>query len=246
MTARERFAALCEREADRADATAGERFELYAEKRLHRILKDFISEEEGTQEISVGKYTADLLVGDEITEIQTRSLRPLLPKLCYYLSDTEYRVTVVHPILAEKTLIRAERDTGEVLSVKKSPKKGRVTDGLSELYWLSSLLPNERLTVRFLLLRADEVRYSERVRYRKSGAYDAELFPRELLDEIVLGCREDYRIFLPEGLADFTAAEYAGWSKLRGRNIYSALNTLCAVGVLRKEQEGKKYRYFVV
>ena len=95
------------------------------------------------------------------------------------------------------------------------------------------------------MLRADEMRYSERVRYRKSGAYDAELFPRELLGELVLRSAEDYRRFLPEGLSDFTAAEYASFSKLRGRKLYSALNTLCAVGVLRKEQEGKKYRYFV-
>lgn len=243
MTGRERFAVLCEREAERADATAGDRFELYAEKRLHRILKDFISEEDGTQEVSVGKYTADVLVGNEIFEIQTKSLRPLLPKLSYYLEHTDYRLTVVHPILAEKTLIRADRDTGEVLSCKKSPKKGRAADGLSELYWLSSLLPNERLAVKLLLLRADEVRYSERVRYRRTGAYDSELFPRELLSEVVLQSREDYRIFLPEERSDFTAAEYAKFSKLRGRKLYSALNTLCAVGVLRKEQEGKKYRY---
>ena len=244
MTDRERFEALCAKEAECADATAGERFELYAEKRLHRILKNFISEEEGPQEVAVGKYTADLLVGNEITEIQTRSLRPLLPKLTYYLEQTDKRITLVHPILAEKTLIRADRDTGEVVFCKKSPKKGRAADGLAELYWLSSLLPNERLTVRLLLLRADEVRYSERVRYRKSGAYDSELFPRELLDEVVLRSREDYLIFLPEGVADFTAAEYAKWSRLRGRNLYSALNTLCAIGLLRKQQEGKKYRYF--
>ena len=119
---------LCEREAERADGTAGERFELYAEKRLHRILKDFISEDKATQEQSVGKYTADAIVGEEIFEIQTKSLRPLLPKLSYYLENTEYRVTVVHPIVAEKTLIRAERETGEVLSCKRSPKKGRVFD----------------------------------------------------------------------------------------------------------------------
>lgn len=242
---RERFATLCEREAELADATAGERFELYAEKRLHRILKDFISEDRATQEQSVGKYTADVLLGDEIFEIQTKSLRPLLPKLSYYLENTEYRVTVVHPILAEKTLIRADRETGEVLSIKKSPKKGRVIDGLSELYWLSSLLPNERLAVLILMIRADEARYSERVRYRKSGAYDSELFPRELLGETVLQSREDYRCFLPEGRSDFTAAEYAVFSKLRGRKLYSALNALCAVGVLRKEQEGKKNRYFI-
>lgn len=248
MTAQEslRFASLCEREAERADATAGERFELYAEKRLHRILKEFISEEEGTQEISVGRYTADLLVGDEITEIQTKSLRPLAPKLRYYLKETDYRVTVVHPILVEKTLIRADRETGEIFSMKKSPKKGRVTDGLAELYPIASLLTSERLRVRFLLLRVDEVRYSERVRYRKTGAYDSELFPREVLGDVVLQSPEDYRIFLPEGVSDFTAAEYAKHTKLRGRHVYSALNTLSAIGLLRREQEGKKYRYFVI
>lgn len=240
-----RFARLCEEEASRIEGESGG-IGTYREKRLHRILKRFVSEDEATHEIPVGKYVADVCTADGITEIQTKGLYLLLPKLRYYLEQTDLPITVLHPIVAEKILIRMDRETGEVLYRKRSPKKGRLEDILPELYALGPLLPNDRIRIRVLLLRTDEFRFSERMRYRREGAYDADLFPRACLEEMDLLQREDYLRFLPTDRTVFSAAEYSAWIKLKKRKLYSALNFLCAIGLLRREKEGKCYRYEVL
>ncbi len=218
----------------------------YREKRLHRILKRLLTEDgHGAAEVAIGRYVADVLGEEGIIEIQTGDFRPLLPKLRYYLEKTDHRIRVIHPIIAEKQLIRSDRETGEVLSSRRSNRHGRAEDVLPELYRLSELLPNERISVCVLLIRAEEVRFSER-RYRcREGAYDAELYPLECVGEIVLQELTDYAAFLPPSRESFDAAEYGTWSKLKKRKLYSALNALVSMGLLERISEGRKYRYVV-
>lgn len=244
MTDAERFARLCQEEAEIVERGNGEGIGTYSEKRLHRILKRFVCDDVNAWEVpAVGRYVADVLTEGEITEIQTGAFHPLAKKLRAYLERTEYAVTVIHPILAEKTIFRMDKESGELLYKKRSPKKGRAENSLPQLYRIGELLPSERLTVKVLLIRADEHRFSERMRYRKEGAYDAELYPRELLGCVTLRTLADYEAFLPPEADSFTAAEYGKFSKLKGRNVYSALNFFCAVGLLRREKEGNRYRY---
>ncbi len=237
---KERFARLCQEEAIASPVREG--IGTYMEKRLHRILKRYFSGTEGQTEVSVGPYVADIKNGSKIIEIQTGSFCPLASKLQYYLKETHYDVAVVYPILAEHKLIRMDRETGEVLRTRRSSRQGRPADLLPELYWIQDLIPNERLTILILSVGAEEFRYSERMRYRREGAYDAELYPRELLGEIYLNAREEYSIFLPR-TDSFTAAEYASWSKLRSRQANLGLRALCGMGLLERELNGRKYLY---
>ena len=237
---KERFARLCEEEAENPSAPRG--IGTYGEKRLHRILKRYFSETEEQTEVAVGPYVADVKIGNRIVEIQTGSLRPLAEKLRYYLDKTECHVTVACPILAKHLLIRMDRETGEVLHKRRSSRPGRPTDLLPELYWLRDLLPNERLTLLILSVGAEEFRYSERVRYRREGAYEAELFPRELLEDYAMTERGEYEIYLPEA-ESFTAAEYASCVRLRGRQANFGLQALCAMELLERELVGRKYLY---
>ena len=245
MTDFERFEALCREEAQVVEQGNGEAIGTYGEKRLHRILKRFVCEDVNSQEVHVGKYVADVLSGEQITEIQTRSFRPLVPKLRYYLEKTEYAVTVLCPIITQKTILRMDRESGELLSRKVSPKHGRVIDVLPELFWLGELLENDRLQVEVVLIVAEEHRFSERRYYNREGAFESELYPQEMIDCVLLSQTEDFRAFLPDGIDSFTAAEYGKYSKLKNRKLYSALNFLCAVGLLRREKEGNHYRYFI-
>ncbi|MBQ9085948.1 MAG: hypothetical protein IJY47_02040 [Clostridia bacterium] len=248
MTQREQesFRQICEEEKNAPACSAGVRIGTYGEKRLHRVLKKWICSDETYHERPVGRYIADLLVGDEILEIQTGSLHPLREKLKGYLETTDYRITVIYPMFAEKRLVRMDRETGEVLSVRRSPKRAQWRDALPELFWIREVLESPRVTIRLLLLSGEERRYSERMRYRREGAYDSELFPEELLDELTISVPSDYRMFLPSGLTSFTAPEYGAFSKQKGRDLYSSLNLLCSLGLLRREAEGRRYRYTVV
>lgn len=243
MTAedRERFAAICQREGQNA-AQKGKSIGTYGEKRLHRILKAFVSEREETWEISVGKYVADVLCEGHITEIQTGSLRPLAKKIEYYLRKSEYSVTVLLPVITEKTILRIDRETGEIIYTRRSPKKKKERDVLPELYWLGEAFRDPRLEVRLLFIRAEEHRFSERMRYRKQGAYEAELYPKELLSERIFRGKESFLEYLPDA-ESFYASEYGRFIGLKDRKLYSCLNFLCSIDLLEKEQEGRRIRY---
>ncbi len=237
-----RFRLLCQEENT---DTVAERNGIgtYAEKRLHRILKRFSDEGNAAFEVPIGKYIADVVEDGRITEIQTGSFYPLLPKLRQYVQETDHRITVLYPIVAERMLLRIDPDTGEVLRKRHYRRCGRVEDVLAEIYWLRELLPSSRITVRVLLLGVWEHRYSERMRYRRAGAYESELFPKELLGDVSLRTEEDYGRLLPQELVCFEAAEFAKLCGMRPRAANAALQALCTMGILQRQKVGKKFIY---
>ena len=216
------------------------------EKRLHKILKRFLEENEENHEVKVGTYFADILSGNMITEIQTGSFRPLREKIAYYLENTPYDITVVRPLPYVKTVCTVERESGELLSRKKSTRRTRPRDVLRDWYYLAEFLSNPRFTLRFLLLEEDEYRMTKK-KTRRWGK-ESELYeriPTALLDEELYEYQSDYLKFLPEDMpAEFTAAEYGKRAKLHGYAIYSALKLLEAVGLVEKgEKQGRSYIY---
>ena len=246
MNDKQIFKELCLAESYRtAGLSAEEGIGIYNEKRLHRILKRTVCEDESCFEVKVGRYTADVLDGVYIREIQTGSFSPLKAKVEYYLSNTDYTVEIIHPITVRKKLIRADRDTGEILRVKISPKKESIYNALAKMYPIRELIGNRRLSLRVMMIEAEEYRYSEQRYYCREGRYDSELFPTELLDSVVLRTAEDYTALLPEELRgrEFSASDFAPYCKLRSRDVYSALNVLTAIGVITREQRGRSVIY---
>ncbi len=221
---------------------------IYNEKRMHRILKRTVCDRESCFEIKVGRYVADVLSDGVITEIQCGSMRPLERKLKFYLENTDYKITVLHPLIAKKVLFRAQRESGEILRVRASPKKEDYIDGLAKLYPIRNLLLNDRISVRFMLCHAEEYRFSERMRYRREGKYDSELFPVSLVDSVLLSSPRDYLALLPRNLlsGEFTAKQFASLTSLKGRNVYSALHTLCALDLITASNNSKPIKFSLV
>ena len=207
------------------------------EKSLHAILKLYYEPDVSRHELPVGGHIADVVGEDGVIEIQTRSLSALKPKLKDLLCAC--RVTVVHPIIAEKRIISTDGATGEVLSVRKSPKHGTLYTEMRELYALRELLPDGNLTLRLPVLTADEFRtFGVRTRRRKKqrtakGEYISDVIPTDIIDEIILSESHDLAILLPEGLPEeFTArqlAETAGTDPAAAR---MAINLLLRAGLL--------------
>ena len=242
---KQRFAELCE--ADRImNAYDGDSIGTYNEKRLHRIFKRAVTENAECYEAKLGRYVADVVCNGSITEIQTASFRPLEKKIRYYLENTDMDVTVVCPVIAQKQIIRADKDTGEVLSSKRSPKKASDVTALCELYHLRESFPSSRLTVLLPHIAAEEYRFSERVRYRKAGAYDNDLRPTELLGCTVLQSAEDCLALIPEALKqkEFTAAELTAATGIRSsRKRYYLLTFLEHLGCLERKKDGRRVTY---
>ena len=131
----------------------------YNEKRLHLILKHLISPDARKHETKIGRCVADVFEDDHVYEIQTGSLNPLSKKLDFYLNNTDHQITVIKPFILSKRIVRVERETGEVIRAKKSPKKATDADLYSELYWIADYLRSDRIEVIVLYINADEYRY---------------------------------------------------------------------------------------
>ena len=217
----------------------------YSEKRFHRIFKRFVTPDADCYEVKIGNYVADVLCDGHITEIQTTAYAKLAPKIRYYLENTDHTVSVVMPLICERRIIRAERETGEIKYTRVSPQRAQLSDALDHLYYLREFLGDTRLMIHVVMVSAEEYRYSERMRYRREGKYDRDLRPVDIKEETVLRGVGDYLRFLPEVLreGEFDSAAYSKSTGMRGRKMYSALNVLTSLGILVRRQEGRKYFY---
>ena len=242
----ERFSRLCQEDAVMYQ-NDGDGIGTYNEKRFHRIFKRLVTEDASCYEAKIGKYVADVFCDGHITEIQTANYGKLAPKIRYYLEETDYTVSVVLPLVSSKKIIRADKETGEVQYARRSPKSARETDAFKHLYYLRELIPNERLRVHIALVSVEEYRFSDKQRYRREGKYDNDVRPIALEKEVVLKGTDDYRRFVPEELKneEFDAKLFSSLTKLRGRALYSTLNTLHALGILSRRENGKRYVYKV-
>ena len=97
------------------------RFSTLSERTLHRAVKDYLEPDRQYQEVPVAGFVADIFRGGQLLEVQTGSVTPLVKKLLRL--PKEYPVTIVLPIVREKTLVTLSEE-GELLSRRRSPKKG--------------------------------------------------------------------------------------------------------------------------
>ena len=252
-----KFSLVCRETA--AEELCGEGIGTYSEKRLHKTLKRFFCEDESCHEVRIrpdgsiggqgvsgkGGYIADICRDGEIIEIQTGSFFSLKNKIRFYLENTGYSVTVVHPIAGVKYLSWIDTEDGSVKSRRRSPKKGSVTDALPELYWVSDMLDSDRLSFCFPILEIDEFRLLDGwSRDKKRGSNRFERIPTELIDILRVNARE-VRDLMPEELSDeFTRAQFSRLTGFKGRKLHNAIALLCNIGAAEKgEKRGRSFIY---
>ncbi len=224
-----------------------------SEKRMHAILKNYICADVSCHEIrlkdvlpnvqqdkkkGVG-YVADVLRGSNIWEIQTGSMYPMRDKIAWYMKNTPYVVTVIVPVPYRKHINWIDPATGTVQKRSARPHVTKPTAVADELYWLREHLQNPRLRFELLLLEVEEYRLLDGYgKDKKARASRYEKIPTALCGTVILEKTEDFRMFLPESLPEqFTAAQYAKASGIRGRASYHALHMLVGAGLLA---EGEK------
>lgn len=223
------------------------------EKTLHAALKYYYEPDSSRHEIPVGGYVADIVGEEGIIEIQTRNLSGMKPKLTVFLEAA--RVTVVHPVICRRRLISTDAATGEVLSVRYSPKKETLFTATRELYGLRTLLTHPRLTVRLPLLTADEPRRfgvktaRRKKQHTRRGEFVSDLVPTGLLGEIVLAAPEDYEVFLtacagtlPEEFGSSELAAAAPTAPDAARRILNLLAMMGLLEVVGKNGNARRYR----
>lgn len=176
---------------------------------LHTALQQYYAGENGHIEEPVDGYRADVVVGDAVYEIQTGSFGAIRDKLRRLAR--RHRVILIYPVAARKFIVRLDPDTGEEVSCRRSPKRGKLIEVFYELPSVARLLKAENLGVEVVMtierhLRRDDGQGS----WRRRGV---SLVGRELV-EVVETHRfdrpRDLLGLLPEGLPErFTVPELA-------------------------------------
>lgn len=217
-----------------------------SEKTSHLILKNYIEPNTQYHEIKVGRRIADIKIGNNITEIQTRAFNLLRPKLAQFLPNN--KVTVVFPVAQEKRLCWLDPETGEITDPRKSPKKGSAFDIFPELYRIKMFLHESNLSFRIMLLGVNEYRLRNGwSQDGKKGSSRYEQIPNTLFDEIKIESPVDYLKLLPENLPEiFGSKELAKAAKRTVYRAQTALNVLTHVGAIsRIPSEDRSYRYVI-
>lgn len=214
------------------------------EKSLHLILKTYYEPITALHEQKIGRYVADILNEDGVTEIQTRSFSSMRAKLHAFLSVTD--VTVIHPVVHNKWMNWVNPETGETTSLRKSPKTGTLYDAFWELGGIPELLSHPRLTVCLVLLDMEETRFLNGwSRDRKRGSSRADRIPRALLSETFLHTPADYAALLPNALPQrFTRSELAKAVGQPSERGYTLTRVFGAAGVIADDgKRGREYLY---
>lgn len=219
------------------------------EKQMHAAIKRFICPDTSKHEIKLDKnaddnetktktrrFVADILDGKTVYEIQTGSFGPLVKKIEWILNNTDYNVTVIHPI-AKTKWVNIICEEGNISRRYKSPKKGKLEDLASELYYIRDFISCPRFSLVILMLEAEQYKKNvEKGKRGRSKYQKYELIPVNLLRAYVFHGIEDYRCFVPNELdGAFTVKQYSDATKIRGRDAYSMIHTLCYLGFLREQ-----------
>ncbi len=242
MTAAEElsFMRLCREELSRVKVRDG--IGLLAEKRLHGLLKRWVCDDETRHEQKVAadkkrRFVADVLTADgAIYEIQTGDLYPLRQKIEFYMNETDYRVTVVHPLIAEKWISWMDPATGEVTERRRSPRRDGPLSPLAQLKPFVPWLGSPRFSLCFPVIVFDEYRLRDGWgREKKRGSHRYELIPMALTDVRRFAAKEDYAALFPADVPpDFTARTFGKLTRLGGYDLYDVLFVFEALGVIEK------------
>lgn len=130
----------------------------YRETSLHRSLKLWAAGQDGQLEVNIDGHVIDVIRGDRLIEVQTRSLGALKRKLGRLLPS--YPVEIVYPIAERRWLVTLERD-GRQRTRRRSPKRGHLTHVFNELVYIQHLLPEPNLCITVVLTEEEEIRVDD-------------------------------------------------------------------------------------
>ena len=151
---------------------------------LHAAVKAALAEPGDRLEVPVGRFVIDLVRADgELVEVQTGGFGALGKKLDALLD--EHRIRIVYPVAAERRIVRVD-EHGQVLGVRRSPKRATAAAVFDKLVAFPSLLTHPNLTIEVVLLREDHVRGPQPTTTRRRTRDPGERRMVEVLDQVAL------------------------------------------------------------
>ena len=198
---------------------------------LHAQLKAWYRRPSDLLEQPVDGYVIDVVRGDTLVEIQTGGFAPLRRKLERLLAD-HHPVRLVVPIPLTRRIVRLSAD-GEILSARRSPRRGQPHDVFSRLVSLPALLAQPRFELELLLTHEEEYRCHEPGRaFRRRGWVVAGRSLVSVEGNLLLQTPDDAAALLPRLPEVFDTAELAsavGCNRRLAQQMTYCLRTLGAI-----------------
>jgi hypothetical protein len=183
------------------------------EKPLHAALKTWYGRPGDRFEVRVGGFIIDIVrsiegQGDLLLEIQTKNLGQMKRKLTRLVET--HQVRLIHPIAAEKWIVRVGED-GEVIGRRRSPKRGGPELLFAELVSFPRLMAHPNFTLEAPLIVEEEIRVrDDSVNWRRRGWATAERRLLEVTATRVFATPADLLALVPAALPDpFTPVQLA-------------------------------------
>ena len=207
---------------------------------LHAALKEYLFQEGDQVEVRLDGSVIDLLRGETLIEVQTRSFAAMRRKLEKLL--TTHHIQLYYPIAARKWILRVDK-YDQPVTRRRSPRKGNAFDVFNELLSLRTVALHPNLELHLLLVEVEEVWKDDgKGSWRKKfwSVHDHHLL--NVVDEYCLKSAADYLRLLPADLQDpFTNADLAAAQHCRTRLAGKATYALREMGLI--EQVGLRNRY---
>lgn len=214
------------------------------EKPLHAALKEWYRRDGDQVEAPVDGFVADLLRDGQLIEIQTRGFSSMRRKFDRLLDA--HRIRLVHPVAAEKWIVKLDA-TGDVVSRRRSPKRGIAADVCEELVSFPSLLSHPHFTLEVALVEEEEIRRPDAHKgWRRGGFVIEERRLVAVQETMELTGPGNLLELLPGGLPDpFTTAHLAeglGRSRHLAQEVAYCLRVSGAVETIGRDKRGYLYR----
>jgi hypothetical protein len=202
------------------------------EKTLHSDIKTLYLKKGAQSEMVIDGYVIDVVLPNRLIEIQTRSFSNLKRKLAKLLIN--HKVTLVHPIAAEKIITVYDKTMTTVLRSQKSPKKGQLIDIVDELIYIPHLLTHPNLRFEALLIKEHEIRCNNgKGSWRRNGVSIVNRHLDEMLESYVFKKPSDYKRLLPKGLPkQFTNQLLVKEFGIKRQQVYKLTSLLKKIGIL--------------
>ncbi|MFO7918657.1 MAG: hypothetical protein R6V13_11305 [Anaerolineae bacterium] len=216
------------------------------ENSLHFALKRWYARPGDRLEAPVGPFLVDIVRDDLLIEIQTGNFCSIRDKL-RRLAE-EHRVLLVYPIAQEKYIVKLTAARDEIISRRKSPKKGCVTDLFDELVRMPTLIQHPNFILETAIIREEEVRCDDgQGSWRRKGVSILNQELTEVLCTERFERGEDFLALLPPDLGTpFTNRELAEGTGMRIRTARRMTYCLRKMDIIEKVgTRGRAYLFDV-
>lgn len=164
------------------------------ESSLHAALKAWYARPGDAVEARVDGYWVDIVRGEMLLEIQTGNFSAIRRKLERLLPD--HPVRLIYPLAQEKWIVRVSQE-GEILSRRKSPKRGQLTDLFRELVRIPHCALHPNFSLEVALIRQEDLWLDDgQGSWRRKGWSVNDRRLLGVLHSEIFSAGEDYRRFL--------------------------------------------------